>query len=326
MTKKSLILWTIFGVVALSAAFAASMFYNVDRMLRVLKVGGESHSFEDHGDVAVFDIKGVIFDSEESLRDIEELSERSDVRAVVVRVSSPGGAVGPTQEIYDALLRLKAKKKVVCSFGDIAASGGYYVAMACDRIFANAGTMTGSLGVVMEFVNMHDLFKWAKVEPFVIKAGKFKDIGSMNRAMSDAERALLQEMIDDVHGQFKAAVAKGRKLKAETVDAYADGRIFSGAQAKKLGFVDELGGEFEAIRFAAQAAGIKGEPQVVRRANSKSRLRSFLDSKSLAPVLDALMQSLFGGKLASKGASAQIESGVPYFLPSHYLSSGVLKK
>lgn len=322
-----MIIWTIFGVVALSVAFAASMFYNVDRMLRVLKVGGETHSFEDSGDVAVFDVKGVIFDSESSLRDIEEISERSDIKAVVVRVSSPGGAVGPTQEIYDALLRLKEKKKLICSFGDVAASGGYYLALACDKIFANAGTLTGSIGVVMEFVNMQDLFKWAKVDPFVIKAGKFKDIGSMNRAMSEAERALLQEVIDDVHIQFKSAVAKGRNMKRETVDAYADGRIFSGAQAKRLGFVDELGGEFEAIRYAAKEAGIKGEPQVVRRANSKNRLSSFLDSKSLAPVLDALMKAVFGSNpMTGRNPTAQIESGVPYFLPSHYLANGILKK
>ena len=326
MTKKSLILWTILGVVGLSVAFAASMFYNVNRMMRVLKMNHDE-VFEDSGDVAVFEVKGIIFDSEEALKEIRELEERSDLRAVVVRVSSPGGAVGPTQEIYDALLRLKAKKKLVCSFGDVAASGGYYLALACDKIYANAGTLTGSIGVVMEFVNMRELFKWAKVEPFVIKAGKFKDIGSMNRPMTDAERALLQEVIDDVHTQFKAAVVKGRKLKSDAVEAYADGRIFSGAQAKRLGFVDELGGEHEAIRAAAKLVGISGEPSVVRRANSRNRLSSFLDSKTFAPIFDALFTKIFGTPATATAPQAfRIESGVPYFLPSHYFTSGALKQ
>lgn len=329
MTKKSIVLWTVFGVVALSAAFGFSLFYNVNRMLHVLNVGDES-AFEGHGEVAIFDVKGVIMESDEALKDIQELGERGDVKAVVVRISSPGGAVGPTQEIYDALLRLKTKKKVICSVGDIAASGGYYLAAACDKIYANAGTLTGSIGVVMHFINLKNLYQWAKVEPYVIKAGKFKDIGAENRAMTDAERALLQEVMDDVHGQFKDAVAKARKLKRDFVDEYADGRIFSGAQAKKLGFVDELGGEFEAIAAVAKMAGLKGEPSVLRRAEGpKKRLSSFFNSSGIAPVaLQALLRWIAPGLLSSmsggaRGASAefQIQPGLPYYLPATYLGT-----
>jgi len=306
-------------MLVICAAFGFSTVYSVNRVVRSLgsvSMDGDE-VFTDSGNLAILEIKDVIDDPDETLREIEELEEKSSVKAVVLRISSPGGAVGPTQEIFDALLRLKTHKKLVCSFGDVAASGGYYIAAACEKIFSNAGTLTGSIGVIMHFMNLKDLYAWAKVQSYIIKSGKYKDIGSEARAMTDEERALLQEMMDDVHGQFKDAVATGRKLDRAVVDRYADGRIFSGTQAKILGFVDEIGGEYAAIKYAGTLAGISGEPQVIRKDHNRKKLREFFQSRSETGSLQALAQTIL-----PKIQEFQIRAGVPYFLPAYMLKSG----
>ncbi|PYM33017.1 MAG: signal peptide peptidase SppA [Candidatus Rokuibacteriota bacterium] len=181
-----------------------------------------------------------------------------------VRINSPGGVVAPTQELHTALRRLReAGKPVVASLGAVAASGGYYVAVAADRIYANPGTLTGSIGVIMQLANVHDLLKKVGVDYVVVKAGQYKDIGSFARPMTPEERRVLQTLLDDVHGQFIAAVAAGRKLERSQVVQFADGRIVSGGQAKALGMVDALGGLEEAIDGAATLAGLPKPPRVV---------------------------------------------------------------
>jgi protease IV len=189
---------------------------------------------------------------------------------VILRVDSPGGGVGPSQEIHREVLRLKEKKPVVVSMGAVAASGGYYVSCAADKIIANEGTITGSIGVIMEFLNVERLFEWAGLKSRVIKSGKYKDIGSGTREMTDEEKKLLQAMVDDVHDQFVSAIVESRGIERATVLSFADGRVFSGRQAKEIGLVDELGNFRDAVAKAAELAGIEGDPKLVyprRRGN-----------------------------------------------------------
>jgi len=214
--------------------------------------------------IAVVEIEGIILDGDQVVRELRDHAENPVVKAVVVRVNSPGGVVAPTQEIYNAIQRVrKAGKPVVASFGAVAASGGYYVGAATNRIFANPGTLTGSIGVVMQMANVEGLLKKVGVEYVVVKAGAYKDVGNFARSMTPEERRILQALLDDVHGQFIAAVAQGRGLEESAVRAVADGRIYSGAQAKNLKLVDELGGFEEAVEAAGKLGGIPGKPKLI---------------------------------------------------------------
>jgi protease-4 len=181
-----------------------------------------------------------------------------------VRVESPGGAVGPAQEIYRAVRKLRESKPVVASLGNLAASGGYYVASACHPIVANPGTVTGSIGVIMSVRNVAELVEWAGIRETVIKSVPYKDMANPMRALTPEEQAILQRMVDDVHGQFVSAVAVGRGMPESTVREVADGRLYSGAQALSAGLVDELGGYEDAVAIAARAAGVQGEPRTIR--------------------------------------------------------------
>lgn len=192
--------------------------------------------------VGVVKVKGVIMDSHKVLKELKEFEEDSSIKAVLLRIDSPGGAVGPSQEIHDAVLRVKKTKPVVASFESVAASGGFYVAVAAQKIVTNPGTLTGSIGVIMDFANLQELYKWAKVDRYVIKSGKFKDVGSDSRAMTPEEKQLLQDLIGNVYEQFLKAVADGRKLPLDAVRPYADGRILTGEQAFQAKLVDRLGG------------------------------------------------------------------------------------
>ena len=214
--------------------------------------------------VAVVEIEGIILDGGQAVRDLREHGDNPSVKAVVVRINSPGGVVAPTQEIFSAIQRLrKGGKPVVASLGAVAASGGYYVATACDRVYANPGTLTGSIGVIMQMANVQGLLKKVGVEYVVIKSGAFKDVGNFARQMTPEERKILQRLLDDVYGQFVDAVAEGRGLERKDVLAFADGRIYSGQQAHALKMVDELGGYEDAIDAAAKLANIPGRPKIV---------------------------------------------------------------
>ncbi len=219
----------------------------------------------DEDRIALIRIEGVILDSKETVRELKEFGESSTVKAIVLRIDSPGGGVVPSQEIHDAVKRVRNKnnKTVVASMGTVAASGGYYIASATDRIMANPGTLTGSIGVIMELTNLQGLFKKIGVENVVVKSGRYKDIGSPFRKMTPEDRRILQAVMDDVHGQFIEAVAEGRSLDISEVRPLADGRIFTGRQAKDVKLVDELGNLDDAIRLAADMVGIEGEPKVV---------------------------------------------------------------
>lgn len=213
--------------------------------------------------IALIHIEGVILDSKEIIEEIEDYSDNSSIKAVVLRVDSPGGGVAPAQEIYEEVIKLKAKKKVVVSMGSVAASGGYYVSCPADKIVANAGTLTGSLGVIMEIPNFEGLMEKIGVKTEVIKSGKHKDMASVFKSMTGEERKILQAVLDDVHDQFINAVSEGRNMPYDDVKKIADGRIFTGRKAKELGLVDELGNLDDAIRLAGKLSGIRGKPDVV---------------------------------------------------------------
>jgi protease-4 len=213
--------------------------------------------------VAVVKIEGLITDATEVTRELEEYADRDDVKAVVVRIETPGGAVAPSQELHSGIKRLAKKKTVVASLGAVAASGGYYAAVAADRIVANPGTITGSIGVIIEFVNASELLSKVGLKGHVVKSGQFKDTGSPIRDMTTEERALIQALIDDVNSQFITAVAEGRGLDLKVVTPLADGRIFSGSQAAEVGLVDTLGDLTDAVELAAKLAGMEEEPPVI---------------------------------------------------------------
>jgi len=239
--------------------------------------------------VALIRVEGVILDAQATIGELKQYSENPLVKAIVLRIDSPGGGVVPSQEIHDAVKRVKNKsnKAVIASMGTVAASGGYYIAAATDRIIANPGTLTGSIGVIMETTNLEGLLKKVGVEGVVIKSGRFKDVGSPLRKMNDEERKLLQAVMDDVHQQFIQAVADGRSLEPSEVEPLADGRIFTGRQAKEAKLVDELGDLEDAIHIAADIAGIEGEPKVVEPRRRFS-IRDILESRwsSLFPKLE----------------------------------------
>lgn len=216
--------------------------------------------------VALITVEGVILDSKEVIEQLEKYRTNPSVKAIVLRINSPGGGVAPSQEIYEEILKTRQadKKPVVASFGSVAASGGYYVASAADLIVANPGSITGSIGVLLQIPNFSGLLQKIGVKSVVVKSGQHKDLASPTREMTDAERQILQGMLDDVHNQFIDVVAKGRQIDRKKVEAIADGRIFSGREAQSLGLVDHLGNLQDAIDRAGTLAGIRGKPTVIQ--------------------------------------------------------------
>jgi len=235
---------------------AVAMLLGGDGSLAVHVTGGRS--------VGIIDLRGEIDDPTDLVEGLERYRKRNGTVAVVLRIDSPGGAVAPAQEIYDAIWRVREKKPVVASLGRVAASGGYYIAAAANQIVADAGTLTGSIGVIMELPHYQSLAEKVGVSEEIVKSGRFKDTGHPLRPLRPEERVLLQGVIDDVLTQFVDAVARGRGMDAARVRELADGRIFTGAQAHAAGLVDRLGGLEEATRLAWEQAGQTGEPQVQR--------------------------------------------------------------
>ncbi len=247
--------------------------------------------------VGVVEIVGEIRDSKKALEQLREFKDADHIKAIVVRVDSPGGAVGPSQEIFEAIKKLREKKKVVVSMGTIAASGGFYIACAGDKVFANPGTLTGSIGVIFQLPNVEGVMKWAGVQMRIIKAGKLKDSGSPFREMTEEEQAYFDAMLKDVHEQFIGAVAEGRKLTVDEVRPHADGRVFTGRQAKEWKLVDELGGLPDAVAAAGKLAGIEGEPEMEYPKKDKELLRQLLgeDVESAVNGAASRVLSTLGG-------------------------------
>jgi len=234
--------------------------------LAVYLSGGSSSSFSlSGGNIAVIEVEGIILDAKEFTQQLKDVGSAPGVRAVVLRINSPGGGVAASQEMHQAVRKFRAetRKKVIVSMSSVAASGGYYIACAADRIFANPGSVTGSIGVIVEWVNYSELLKWAKLQDIVFKSGEFKDTGSPSRALTEAEKAYFQNLVDNMFGQFVKDVAEGRKMSEAAVRKLADGRVYTGLEAKSNGLVDELGTLQDAIAAAGKLAGIVGEPNLV---------------------------------------------------------------
>jgi protease-4 len=239
----------------------------------------------DHGKaIGVVAIEGVI-SSELTERTVRQLSKYADdaaIKAIVLRINSPGGGVASSQEIYEEVIRVRSTGKlVVASMGSVAASGGYYVAPGADHIIANAGTVTGSIGVIVQLANASQLLHKIGIESTAITSGPFKDSGNPTRSLSPEERQVFQGLVNDVYQQFIEAVAQGRNLPLDEVRQAADGRIYTGRQAQALRLIDELGSLHDAIRYAAAKIGIAGKPKLVQEGKERLWwLRFFLDSLS----------------------------------------------
>ncbi len=273
-------------------------------LLAYTAVKGESPRLAGGPRIGVVEVKGTIGmgdrDAETVLKQIRRFEEDDDLKAVVVRIDSPGGSVGPSQEIHDEVQKLAKKKTVVCSLGNLAASGGFYVAVACPKIVAAPGTLTGSIGVISQFPNVKGIAERFNFKMETIKSGKLKDAGNPFRDMTPEDRAYWQGLIDRVYGQFLAAVAGGRGLKESEVRKIADGRVLTGADAKDLGLVDQLGNFYDAVELAKKEAKLSGEPHLVYPPDEKSRFLEDLFGSAARSFADAV-----SAKLASEAQAAQ---------------------
>jgi len=235
--------------------------------------------------VGVVVVEGAINESRGTIQSLKRFGDSERIKGVVVRINSPGGGVVPTQEIYEEIGKLKKKKPVFASLGGMATSGGYYIAIACHQLVANPDTLTCSIGVIIQLANVEGLMQKLGLEGYNVKSGPYKDIGSSLRPLSPEGRAILQSVVDSVHGQFVRAVASGRSMEVSKVRELADGRIYSGEQAKELGLVDSLGNMDDAIDLVSKRAGIEGVPQVIysrsREKNWWERLLFSLFSEQL---------------------------------------------
>lgn len=210
-----------------------------------------------HGNVGIVEINGIILSSKKIIENIKTFRDDDSIKAIILRIDSPGGGIGPSQEIYREVMKTKRDKKIITSMGSVAASGGYYIASATHKIIANAGTLTGSIGVIMEYANIEEIAKKIGISPVVIKSGKFKDIGSPLRELNDSERKILQDLVNELHLQFVNDAAKARGIDVETMLTLADGRVYTGQKALDLNLIDRLGNLDDAVQWVGELAGIK---------------------------------------------------------------------
>ncbi len=261
-------------------------------MIIVLKVFTPSSNLSFSSKIGVIPIEGAILDSQAITEQLGRFRKDKGIKAIILRINSPGGAVGPTQEIYREVLRTVETKKVVASLGGVAASGGYYIAAAAKQIVANPGTITGSIGVIMEFVRFEELLNKIGIKLEVLKSGEFKDIGSPHRELTARDKELISALIADIQKQFVEAVASGRNLSIEKTREIADGRIFSGAQAKELGLVDVLGNFQDAVELAKNMATIRGDVTLVYPKKNKLDLWDLF----LGSAADSIVSRIQGMK------------------------------
>jgi protease IV len=230
--------------------------------------------------IALVEINDVIMSSEKTVEQIKKYREDKSIKAIIVRINSPGGGVAASQEIYEEVRKTRESGKIiVVSMGSIAASGGYYIAVGSSLIIANPGTLTGSIGVIAQFISIKDLAEKLGITQTTIKSGSLKDAGSPFKQMSDSDKAYFQDVVDNSFGQFLDVVARERKMSKETLLPYANGRVFTGLQAKEYGLIDSLGTFEDAIRITGRMAGIEGEPRIVREKKKFSFFEEILGSK-----------------------------------------------
>jgi len=261
--------------------------------------GGETAGFTSFGDrIGVVDLDGVILSPQPVVGQLKKFGDDSSIKAIILHVNSPGGGVAASEEIYREVKRIRTekKKKIVVSIESVGASGAYYVASASDKIFADQGSIVGSIGVIAQWVNYGDLLKWAKMKDVVIKTGEFKDTGNPARDLTPAEQAYMQELIDNMFGQFIHAVADGRGLKYDDVKSFANGKVWTGEQALSMKLIDSVGDFEAAVSDTAKSVGIKGEPTLVRPERERKTLMDLLlgDVSQYLPTREKLMEQQVG--------------------------------
>lgn len=279
MKRKTLVMMISVAAVILVIVFLALM-----AVYRTSK-----GSIMQKNEVGVLEVKGVIMEPDDILKKIKDLEDRDSVKAVIVRIDSPGGGISASQEIYHELKNLDKIKPVIASFSTVAASGGYYVALGARSIFANEGSITGSIGVIMQLANLERLFQFIKVSPITIKSGKFKDIGSSARAMTPEEKIVLQNLSDNMHMQFKKAVSIERKLPMNIVNSFADGRVFSGQQALEIKLVDFIGTFGDAVDYAEKTAKISKDAELYYPKDDKDGILQNILSSTKTFINEAML-------------------------------------
>lgn len=295
-TKNKALLGVLILIIVFFLILMIFSFYTINIFKGESDVGLNFSNSTDK--IAVVEISGVIMDSKDTIEKLEMARKNKDIKAIIVRVDSPGGAVGPSQEIYQEMIHIDSDKEkgkpVYASFGSIAASGGYYVGSAARKIYSNPGTLTGSIGVIMQFVDLSKLYEWAKINPNTLKAGRYKDIGSPNRDMTEEERDLMNGMLGKVHQQFIQHILDKRKDKIKgKIQDHAQGQIFSGQEAFELGLVDELAGLWQAARSIHKELTLQGEPELIYV--KKKKKFSFLEMvEDLEGKFSALKNGIIG--------------------------------
>jgi len=275
----------LFFILIFSSVVATAMIL----MALLVTLSTRDTEFEFGEKVGVIEINGIIAESKNVLNYLKRFREDNSIKAIVIRVDSPGGAVGPSQEIFREIRKTSATKKVVASMGTIATSGGYYVAAGANGIVANPGTITGSIGVIMGFTNYEELLQKIGLVPIVIKSGEYKDIGSPVREMKPEEKKILQEFAKKIHRQFIKDIVDGRKMDMEKVESLADGRIFTGQESKKFGLVDRLGNLEDAIEWAGELGGIKGKIATVYAKEKNFSLLRYITDSSAGTLLKHIL-------------------------------------
>jgi protease-4 len=259
--------------------------------------------------ILVVPLRGVIMDGKRPLRLIRKYASDDSIKGILVHIDSPGGVVGPSQELYQELKRVHEvlKKPVIATGSSVMASGAYYTALGAQKIYADPGTLVGSIGVIMELANLEKLYEWAKIKRYVIKTGAFKDTGAEFRAMRPDEERYLQTTINEVLGQFKGAVMESRKMKKEAVDAIADGRIFNGSRAKELGLIDETGTYSDALRDLGQMTGLGENPEIFDPGRDRSPIMEFLtgggDDEDQSHSFIGAIAGVLGHNISSREAT-----------------------
>ncbi|NQT68493.1 MAG: signal peptide peptidase SppA [Desulfobacteraceae bacterium] len=259
-------------------------------------LGAKTSDFEFGEKVGVIEVNGIIADAKNVIQNLKHFREDNSIKAIVIRIDSPGGAVGPSQEIFREIRKTLSTKKVIASMGAIAASGGYYVAAGTDGIVANPGTITGSIGVIMGFTNYQELLQKIGLVPVVIKSGEFKDIGSPAREMTAKEKTILKDFAKKIHRQFIMDIVEGRKMDQDKVESLADGRIFTGEESKDLGLVDRLGNLEDAIEWAGRLGGIKGKISAVYAREKKLSLLKYLSELSKTEFSNRVFHSFLSAE------------------------------
>ena len=287
--KQRMLIWLLLG----GGAFVLLAVTLVALLLTFNADDGAEFAFSDR--IQVVDIEGELFQSRTILEQLKRYEDSNSVKAILLNIDSPGGGVAASQEIYTEIKRLREKKDktIVAYFSSTGASGAYYIACAANKIVANPGTIVGSIGVIAEWVNYADLLEWAKLKEIVFKTGEFKDTGSPARALTDNERKYFQGLIDDMYVQFVEAVSSGRKLELQEVRSMADGRVFTGRDARERKLIDEIGNFQDAVDLTAKLAGISGKPRLLRLTRQRVTLLDVLttDLSRLVPFSGQSMKS-----------------------------------